>query len=167
MRRRPTPMAPKETMTTLWPFFLSLTVVSTIRVKTGSSGSCVCSSTMELVPVGRGGQRQQQRRSTTASRGSRPSLMTMVRGLGRFIVEAFEASAQRQRARMHPTCLGPRQHGPRPPSRREALVRPCPAEARNEHSRHGRLVVRPEPDVGARLSDGNLGAASNSRPRIC
>lgn len=50
IRRRPTPIAPEETMTTLWPSFRSLTAVSTIRVKIGSRGSWVVSSTIELVP---------------------------------------------------------------------------------------------------------------------
>lgn len=51
IRRRPTPIAPEETMTTLWPSFRSLTAVSTIRVRMGSRGSWVVSSTIELVPL--------------------------------------------------------------------------------------------------------------------
>jgi len=50
IRLNPTPMAPEETMMTLCPSFLSLTAVSTIDVKMESRGSCVFSSTMELVP---------------------------------------------------------------------------------------------------------------------
>jgi hypothetical protein len=48
--RRPTPMAPEEQMTTLCPSLRNLTAVSTITVRVESSGSCVFSSTMELVP---------------------------------------------------------------------------------------------------------------------
>ena len=48
-------MAPEETMMTLWPSFRNLTAVSTIRVKMDRIGSCVFSSTMELVPTSLGG----------------------------------------------------------------------------------------------------------------
>jgi hypothetical protein len=48
--RRPTPIAPEDTMTTLCPSFRNLTAVSTITVNVESKGSCVFSSTMELVP---------------------------------------------------------------------------------------------------------------------
>lgn len=44
-------MAPDETMTTLWPSFLNLTAVSTMRLRIDSRGCRVFSSTMELVPV--------------------------------------------------------------------------------------------------------------------
>lgn len=50
--RRPTPMAPDETMMTLWPSFRSLTAVSTMDVRMERSGSWLFSSTMELVPGG-------------------------------------------------------------------------------------------------------------------
>ena len=50
IRRRPTPMAPDETMMTLWPSSLNLTAVSTIDVRMERRGSWVFSSTMELVP---------------------------------------------------------------------------------------------------------------------
>ena len=50
--RRPTPMAPDETMMTLWPSFLSFTAVSTMDVRMERSGSWLFSSTMELVPGG-------------------------------------------------------------------------------------------------------------------
>lgn len=50
IRRSPTPIAPDETMMTLCPSFLNLTAVSTIDVRMERRGSCVFSSTMELVP---------------------------------------------------------------------------------------------------------------------
>jgi len=50
MRRRPIPIAPEETMTTLWPSFRRLTAVSTIRERMERRGWLVFSSTMEEVP---------------------------------------------------------------------------------------------------------------------
>jgi len=54
MRRRPTPMAPEETMTTRWPSAWSLHAVSTMRERMERRGWCVFSSTMEEVPAGVG-----------------------------------------------------------------------------------------------------------------
>lgn len=51
--RRPTPMAPEDTMTTLCPSLRNWTAVSTISDKVERSGSCVFSSTIELVPARR------------------------------------------------------------------------------------------------------------------
>lgn len=50
MRRRPTPIAPEETMTTRWPAACRLHAVSTIRERMERRGWCVFSSTMEDVP---------------------------------------------------------------------------------------------------------------------
>lgn len=49
--RNPTPTAPEETRTTLWPSRWSLAAVSTMSVRIERIGSWVCSSTIELVPV--------------------------------------------------------------------------------------------------------------------
>lgn len=48
--RKPTPIAPEETMMTRCPSLRSLAVVSTMRVRMDKMGSCVTSSTIELVP---------------------------------------------------------------------------------------------------------------------
>ena len=49
--RNPTPTAPDETNTTWWPSLRNLATVSTIKVKIERIGSCVFSSTIELVPA--------------------------------------------------------------------------------------------------------------------
>ena len=49
--RRPTAMAPEDTITTRWPSLCSFTAVSTIAERTDKIGWCVSSSTMELEPV--------------------------------------------------------------------------------------------------------------------
>jgi len=49
--RRPMPMAPDETMMTLWPSRRRRQDVSTISDKFDRSGSWVCSSQIELVPA--------------------------------------------------------------------------------------------------------------------
>ena len=48
---RPTPIAPDDTIMTLWPSLWSCTAVFTIRLKISINGSWVLSSTMELVPA--------------------------------------------------------------------------------------------------------------------
>lgn len=50
MRRRPTPMAPDETMTTRWPAVRRLHAVSTMRERIERRGWWVFSSTIEDVP---------------------------------------------------------------------------------------------------------------------
>ena len=55
MRRRATPMAPEETITTRWPSEINFIVVSTMTERMERRGSCVDSETMELVPVRGGG----------------------------------------------------------------------------------------------------------------
>jgi hypothetical protein len=50
MRRRPTPMAPEETITTRWPEERRAHAVSTMRERMERRGWCVFSSTMEDVP---------------------------------------------------------------------------------------------------------------------
>lgn len=51
MRRRPTPIAPDETMTIRCPSACSLHAVSTMRERMERRGWCVFSSTMDEVPV--------------------------------------------------------------------------------------------------------------------
>jgi len=49
--RRPTPIAPEDTMITLWPSLCSFTAVLTMRLRMSRRGSWVSSSTIELVPI--------------------------------------------------------------------------------------------------------------------
>jgi hypothetical protein len=51
MRRRPTPMAPEDTITTRWPAARRLHAVSTMRERIERRGWCVFSSTMDEVPA--------------------------------------------------------------------------------------------------------------------
>ena len=51
IRLRPTPMAPEDTMITLWPSLRNFTAVSTMRESVDRSGSWLLSSTIELVPA--------------------------------------------------------------------------------------------------------------------
>src|SRR5947207_13711497 len=84
IRRRPTPIAPEETMTTLCPFLRRLTAVSTIRERMERRGSCVFSSTMEEVPL-----RMLEKHHSSIG-FDLPSLMTIVRCFFMILIYVYD-----------------------------------------------------------------------------
>ena len=106
MRRRPTPMAPDETITTRWPSLRRRTAVSTISESVAMSGSWLVASMMELVPANvrvyiptdipplppPPKEEMQERKQPNI-----PSLMTMPSGRGPFMAARRDVRDVRRR----------------------------------------------------------------------
>ena len=89
--RKPTAIAPEETMTTRCPSLMRATAVSTMRERMDNRGSCVFSWTIELDPIRKASQ-QVLLYIPIYLVPCIPSLITMVRCFWPFMLTCWEVS---------------------------------------------------------------------------